>query len=169
MTPVEIRTLEFVRDYIDTRGFSPSQVEIADHLGVSKPRVTMLVNALVDQGKLTKGSKQRSLAIVGAIDLRTVPTTVLTAELGRRGVTLNALVAPEQRSMSRHAVTCAVDFCDVIVRPGHLMCRRHWFAVPEDMRDGILAAFGAGDGDAYQDLVWRAREIAAHETARAAA
>jgi hypothetical protein len=169
VTPVAIRALEFVRDYIDTRGFPPSQVEIADHLGVSKPRVTQLVNGLIDQGRLTKnGNAHRSLAIVGAIDLRTVPTTALTAELGRRGMTLNALVAPEQRSMSRHAVTCAVDFCDVIVKRGHLMCRAHWFAVPDEMRSGILAAFGAGDGDTYQDLVWRAREIAAQATAKAA-
>ncbi|MDH7971746.1 MarR family transcriptional regulator [Sphingomonas sp. AR_OL41] len=167
MTPIEVRALEFVRDFIDTRGFAPSLVEIAKELEVSRPRVTQLVKALVDQGQLTKeGRKWRSLEIVGVTDLRAVPTSRLQAELGRRGVNLSALAVPETRSWSRHAVTCAVDSCDIVVKRGHLMCRTHWFAVPYAMQEGMKLANSAGDGATYQDLFWRAKEIAARATAR---
>jgi DNA-binding Lrp family transcriptional regulator len=167
MTPIEARSLEFVRDFIDTRGFAPSLAEIAKDLNVSRPRVTQLVKSLVDQGQLTKqGRKWRSLEIAGAADLRAVPTSRLQAELGRRGANLSALAVPETRSWSRHAVTCAVDSCDVVVKRGHLMCRTHWFAVPYKMQEGMKLANSAGDGATYQDLFWRAKEIAARATAR---
>jgi len=166
MTPVEVRTLEFVRDFIDTRGFAPSLAEIAEHLDVSRPRVTQLVMSLIDQGRVTRGRKWRSLEVVGATDLRAVPTSRLQAELGRRGVTLSALAVPQTRNWSKHAVTCACDFCDIEVPYGHLMCRPHWFAVPFKMQEEIKQANSAGDVDAYQDLVWRAKEIAATKTAR---
>lgn len=167
MTPIEVRTLEFVRDFIDTRGFAPSLVEIAKDLGVSRPRVTQLVKALVDQGRLTKaGRKWRSLEIIGVADLRAVPTSRLQAELGRRGVNLSALAVPGLRNWSRSAVTCACDFCDIEVPRGHLMCRPHWFALSYQMQEDIKRANSAGDVDAYQDLVWRAKEIASAATAR---
>jgi hypothetical protein len=169
MTPAELRTLDFVGDFIDRTAISPTCTEIARHLGVSPPRAWKLAQALVDQGALTKRPHgHRALGLPGAPDLRVVPTSRLQAELGRRGVTMNALAEPQLRDHSRHAVTCAVDFCPVPVRRGHLMCRRHWFAVPFDMREGIKQAFGAQDEQAYGDLVYQAREIAASATARAA-
>lgn len=169
MTPAELRVLDYVGEYFDRLAVSPTCTEIARHLDVSPPWAWKLVKSLVDQGALIKrGTGHRAWALPGAPDLRAVATSRLQAELGRRGVTLSALAVPEQRSWSRHAVTCAVDCCDVVVRRGHLMCRTHWFAIPRDMQADILAAFGAQDVEAYGDLVWRAKEIAASKTARAA-
>ena len=128
-----------------------------------------MVQSLVAKGALIKrGTGHRAWVLPGVPDLRTIATSRLIAELGRRGETLDALRVPEQRSWSRRAVTCACDFCDVVVPFGHLMCRPHWFAVPWDMREAIKAANSQGDADAYGDLVWRAKEIAAAATARAA-
>jgi len=33
--------------------------------------------------------------------------------------------------------TCTVTGCSEQTKPGHLMCRAHWYATPKPLRDGI--------------------------------
>lgn len=61
-----------------------------------------------------------------------------------------------------HAVRCQVE-----IPPKMLMCRRHWFMVPKDLRDRVWAAYRAGqEVDKAPSTAWHE---AATEAIRAVA
>jgi len=43
--------------------------------------------------------------------------------------------------------TCHAHKCEVIVKPEMLMCRKHWFMVPPDVRRTVLGAYRPGQCD----------------------
>ena len=163
MTPLEQRALDYVREHIARAGFAPSVRETGERIGLrSSNGAHRVLSSLVAQGLLRKtGSGARNLALADQPDLQAVPTDLLRAELARRGMTLEALQRPARRArpaMGRDTARCAADTCCSPVQRGHLFCRPHWFSLPDDLRGRILAAFGAGDADAYQDAVAEARD-----------
>jgi hypothetical protein len=44
---------------------------------------------------------------------------------------------------------CAARDCELVIKPGMLMCRRHWFMVPKAVRDTVWATWRSGDGTAW--------------------
>lgn len=40
--------------------------------------------------------------------------------------------------------TCHAENCSIPVPPKMLMCRRHWFMVPKQMRDAVWAEYRPG-------------------------
>lgn len=57
--------LKFVGKYEKKNSFSPTLQEIADGIGVSRPRVCQLIAILEDEGKIRKSKwKQRNLIII---------------------------------------------------------------------------------------------------------
>ncbi len=49
--------------------------------------------------------------------------------------------------------TCAAMTCTAVVRPGMLMCRPHWLALPKRLRDAIWATWRSRQISHYRDLV----------------
>lgn len=58
-----------------------------------------------------------------------------------------------------HIVRCAAIGCSEIVRPGMLMCRGHWLALPKGLRREIHEAWRARQTGNYQRAVRRAVEM----------
>ena len=85
MTDREYRVLYFIRRYIEANGIAPTFPEIAEALG-NKSRGTAhgIVTSLVRAGLLerTEGGS-RNLKLPG-VNLASVPTAALRAELERR-------------------------------------------------------------------------------------
>ena len=54
LTPKQLRALDFIRDFIRERGYSPTLSEIASGLGLSKPGAQVLVRALRKAGAIRK-------------------------------------------------------------------------------------------------------------------
>jgi hypothetical protein len=160
MTEQQLRALEFIREKVASLGVSPTMAEIAGKLGISESRANDLVHALVRMGKVERQrGRSRSLSIVGAPDVRLIDSETMLAELARRGVTMGALEAPRRLAYGRRAVACAADCCQVEVRRGHLFCLDHWRMLTPELRSEILDTFRAGDTDAYQTAVTKARDF----------
>lgn len=161
MSPQAVRALVFIREEFARTGVSPSMQAIADRLGTGKSTAFRLVDMLIGAGLVAKQPGMvRGLRVVGQPDLRTVSTDELRAELARRGLNFEGL--PENlppQNIGRTAKTCAASYCRSSVQPGHLFCRPHWYALPQDLRDDIFRAFRAKDQDAYADAFSRARDI----------
>jgi DNA-binding MarR family transcriptional regulator len=158
MTPTQAKVLDIVRERLDA-GLSPSFGEVADACGVTRPTATEAVSRLVEAGYLRRVARRhRSIALADRPDLRAVSSEQLAAELARRGKTFGAIGGYNRPTMARGAVTCAADCCQVPVRRGHLFCRDHWFALPEQLRQRILASFGAKDVEGYEMAVTEARD-----------
>lgn len=149
MSPNQRKALAFVREQLDLTGVSPSYQEIARHLGISVPGAWKVTQALLGQGQLVKTrAVSRNLALPGEVDLSTVPTEQLRKELAHRGATLDGLARPKPRVL--RGAECAAPQCGAKVQRGHLMCRDHWFKVPQAVRSDLLHAFGRRDAEAYQ-------------------
>jgi hypothetical protein len=161
MTPVQSKMLDWVRDYIGRRGFAPSCDEIREGLGYgSKATVWRVLTALEELGHIRRvKNRTRSIELVGGVDLRTVPIEAIRGELARRGLSLDALMTDEPRAFARGSVSCAADCCQLVVEPGNLFCRRHWFQLPRDLRDDIYKAHSRRDRARYQMLVTEARDL----------
>ena len=70
LTPQQIRIFRFVRDYRNSKGYSPTMQEIANELGVSKVTVFEHVEALIEKGALIRTpNKARSLEIATDAEL----------------------------------------------------------------------------------------------------
>ena len=70
LTPQQIRIFRFVRDYRNSKGYSPTMQEIANELGVSKVTVFEHVEALIEKGALVRTpNKARSLEIATDAEL----------------------------------------------------------------------------------------------------
>lgn len=92
MTPKQKQLLEFVRDYVEQHGISPTYVEMQAHLGLaSKSGVARLTKGLIAQGHLERapGGTRNLLPSIpkghSFPSLMSVPTALLQAELARRG------------------------------------------------------------------------------------
>tara|TARA_B100000678_G_scaffold61754_1_gene50072 strand:- start:4221 stop:4730 length:510 start_codon:yes stop_codon:yes gene_type:complete len=158
MNAQHIRVLDLVRERIARAGFAPTLDELGDELNLSKTRVWNLVNGLVLDGLLErKKSTTRGLSLPGEPDLRAVPDAALTAELARRGMTLESLNNGKGLAFGR-AVSCAADCCQNEVRRGQLFCLTHWRELPQALQHRILSTHRARDVDAYQAAVSEARD-----------
>jgi hypothetical protein len=59
---------------------------------------------------------------------------------------------------------CPVPGCDHLIDPSRLMCRRHWYVVPKQLRDQVWATWRSGEGvfsREHQDAVLEAISTAA--------
>ena len=158
MTPTAMKALDIVRDRIETIGVPPTLGEIGHACGCSRPAARQLLRSLEDSGFVrVTPAKHRGIALADRPDLRKATTASIMAELARRGKTLEGLSGRAPVNYARGAVTCAGDACFVEVQRGMLFCREHWFSLPRELRDRILATFGAKDIDGYQDAVTEAR------------
>lgn len=63
---------------------------------------------------------------------------------------------------------CPIDDCDRLPADDHLMCRRHWFMVPKELRDEVWAAWRLRcDARDHPERYAAARDL--HERMKAAA
>jgi hypothetical protein len=150
VTPNELKALDLVREQIATSGIAPTYEELSGELGVTKQGAMHIVDRLAREGLLRKTpARTRGIRLADVPDLRAVPAAALTAELARRGITLAALDAPSRRPAQAGDVHCAHDSCDLTVERGHLYCRGHWFALPQDLRLRLVDAHRRRDHAAY--------------------
>ena len=166
----EASVLRYVRELADVE-IAPTVREIAKHEGVGVAAAHKVLSALVDARFLDRTpGKRRGLAPAGHIDLRSVPTARIRAELARRGDTRDALrsgpIASGWRA-KRDGGICAADTCGATVPFGHLMCRQHWFSLPADLQQSLKGAHAQAcrtnsnlDIARYQRLLTKARDIA---------
>ena len=49
--------------------------------------------------------------------------------------------------------------CGVVIPAGMLACRYHWYQLPRQLREWILATYRAGDHKAYVEYVRKADQI----------
>jgi hypothetical protein len=160
MTPRETAALDTIRSHIQSVGIAPTLNELSASIGVSKAGAHRIVGSLEAMNKVRRRpGKVRGIELPCAVDLRTVTTDDMRAELARRGVTMDALARPRALNYGRQAVTCAADSCHVEVRRGHLMCWDHWSQLPRALQQEILNSFGRRDKVAYGDAVRRARDL----------
>jgi hypothetical protein len=158
MTPRQAEVFAYIRDHIENTGRAPVLQAIADRFGFSKPRASIIVSEIVEQGALNRVHPgTHGLRLPGQFDLSPVATELLRAELARRGVTFDALEEP--RLLRNEGRPCAANHCFERVKPGRLMCRDHWFQLPEAYRRDILRAWGARQMQAYQEALERARDF----------
>lgn len=87
MTPKQKDGFDFIRARLERDGIAPSYEEITSELKLSsKSGAVRIVDALVEQGKLVKRPyRARGLALA-RVDLASVPTPDLVAELEKRGL-----------------------------------------------------------------------------------
>lgn len=158
MTPRQAQVFDFIRDRIERVGVSPKLEEIAEAFGFSRPRACVIVNALVEQRRLTRKHRgAQGLCLPGHINLSGATTDQLRGELARRGVTFQALnTAPLRYDQGQ---PCAANRCANRVRRGHLMCREHWFRLPANYRSAIMNAWSARQPQAYGEAVEAARDL----------
>lgn len=55
--------------------------------------------------------------------------------------TTTYMLPPQRPEALAEAHPCAVPACRVPVSPGHVACREHWRAVPQERRDPLIAVF----------------------------
>ena len=60
---------------------------------------------------------------------------------------------PGPAARASYGHKCAADGCDVIVATDLLMCRKHWFKVPKDIRDRVWAGYRRGLDAEYDAAV----------------
>lgn len=48
-----------------------------------------------------------------------------------------------RRTFHKHDVLCAAEGCDVPVGRGQMFCKGHYFSLPQELRDGLWAAWRA--------------------------
>jgi len=63
VTPRQLEILQFIRDFRDSQGFSPTMQEIGDHLDLTRVTVFEHVRALVKKGLLLRGPKHKARSL----------------------------------------------------------------------------------------------------------
>jgi hypothetical protein len=147
------RIRDFVRSRIESVGAAPTYREIGDHVGISAPAAWKHIAALVEEGVFVRKGERGPIYLPDHVDLTSIATDALRGELARRGVTFDALAMPK----AIEGRACAAYHCGELVKPGQLMCREHWFALPPEMRSDIMNAWRSRQVQAYQDAVEAAR------------
>ncbi|WP_242095467.1 helix-turn-helix domain-containing protein [Sphingomonas sp. CROZ-RG-20F-R02-07] len=159
MTPLEIKVLDYAREFMAQAELSPPVRELADAVGASVSSTHRAINGLVRRGLLSREPRvAQGLRLANLPELRGVPTDVLAGELARRGKTLASLNMREPMAVSGQR-TCAADTCGHAVQRGHLMCRTHWIGLPMSLRDRIMRSNGARDVRAFERAVTEARDL----------
>ena len=46
----------------------------------------------------------------------------------------------------KHDYRCPIPGCGDLIDPSRLMCRRHWYRVPKQLRDQVWATWRSGQG-----------------------
>lgn len=140
MTPQQERVLDIVREHIHATGIAPTYQEIADEMILSKTAISHHVDKLVAAGQLTRrAGVHRPLGLPEHADLTIVPTSLLRAELARRGLTMEALV--ERPAPITGTRECAAEGCCSRVTVGRIYCRPHWWSLPESLREQLKTMF----------------------------
>ncbi len=80
---VRERVHAFVLSRIQS-GYPPTLAEVGEEFGFSAVAAWKHVNALVRAGRLARGLRGRRLIIPDAVQIETMPTETLVAELNRR-------------------------------------------------------------------------------------
>jgi SOS-response transcriptional repressor LexA len=97
MTARQRQLLDFIRDYMQQHGYSPSYAEMAQVLAVNnKSGIHNLIRILQRDGFIERcRGRSRSLRLIGqcADDIATADSALLAAELARRGYTVNPPLA----------------------------------------------------------------------------
>jgi len=63
VTPRQLEILQFIRDYRERRGYSPTMQEIGDHFRLTKVTVFEHVEALERKGLLLRGAKHKARSL----------------------------------------------------------------------------------------------------------
>jgi hypothetical protein len=143
--------LDAYRAHLETIGNAPTCRELGDKVGMSHVGAWKHVRALTEAGIISENG-----GLSDHIDLTSVPTDKLRAELARRGFTMDALKEP--KLLDDEGRPCAANGCRERIQRGRLFCREHWYALPYEMRAAIHAAFSARRVLAYSDAVEAARD-----------
>lgn len=169
MTPRQVQVLDYIRERITRAGFAPTYQEIGSRFDTTKANAHRYVDQLERAGKVRRlGSRQRGIELVDDnVDLLTVDTELLRAELARRGAMPGAFHRPAHRPRFGGTVPCSAAGCDVPVRHGHAFCYGHWNKIsPQTQRQMLEThriACATGDADdalRYQDAFGQAKDEA---------
>jgi hypothetical protein len=158
MTPLQLKILDQVREWIAVGGIEPTYQEIADGVGCARSQAFRSVAALVEAGHLTKRPGSRGVRLADRADLRAVPSDELRGELARRGETLEALSRHRDESATGRGRPCALESCAVLVGRGQLFCRQHWFALPAELQGAVKRTWAARDERAFGQALLHARD-----------
>lgn len=128
MTPRQVEVLDFIRDRITRAGFAPTYQEIGKRFDTTKANAHRYVNQLERAGKIRKFSnRERGIELAGdGVDLLTVDTDRLRAELERRGALAGAFHRAPHHPRASGTTPCAAVGCQTSVRRGHAFCWQHW-------------------------------------------
>jgi repressor LexA len=113
LTPRQKVVLDFIKEYLNRKGYSPSLDEIASHLGISIPSVHQHVELIQKKGYLKKDESQsRSMA-----PLQESATTFLVPLLGKisAGQPIEAYEEPEPILVPANMIKNATDYYALIV------------------------------------------------------
>jgi hypothetical protein len=47
--------------------------------------------------------------------------------------------------------TCSWPGCDIVVEPAHWGCAMHWYALPQEIRDRLVAAYTPGQAGNFRE------------------
>lgn len=61
--------------------------------------------------------------------------------------TFHPNTGPQSPAAIEEAHPCAAYDCSALCSPGHVACRRHWCAIPQELRDPLIEAFKRRLGD----------------------
>jgi hypothetical protein len=147
------KVMEAARTRLEA-GIRPTFRDLGDATGMSAVGAWKHVQKLIGEGRLRVGPE--GIELPDLKDLRSIATDRLRGELARRGVTLDALEEP--KPLWNSGRSCAANHCMERVRRGQLMCRRHWFQLPRDLRSAIMDSWSARHMQAYQEAVEAARD-----------
>jgi len=65
LTPNQLKVVEFIRSFTESRGYAPTLDEIALHFGITKPTVQQYITSLEEKGIITrKRYAHRSIEII---------------------------------------------------------------------------------------------------------
>ena len=109
LTKLQSTVLEYIADYADEHGHSPSYVEIMDHCGLgSKSIVFRVVSALIERGALekTKPNAARALRVLvlpdGSDSLYHAQSTVFLEQLYIDAVARDAMPPSLRQKIGKH-------------------------------------------------------------------
>ena len=163
VTPRQLQILQFIRDYRNQNGYSPTMQEIGDPLGLTKVTVFEHVGALERKGLLQRGEKHRARSLRVHPDFEfpdEKPTRIPLVGTIAAGVPLDAVEDREQLDLEE--VFCAKgerfvlrvtgeSMIDEHICDGDLVvCRRR-----EDARDGETVVALPADGEATLKKFYR--------------
>lgn len=65
LTPVQLNLLVFIKEFIDTKQYSPTQKEMADAMGCNVTNINVMISRLEEKGHIAKKKWQdRSIVVL---------------------------------------------------------------------------------------------------------